>query len=76
MEGYNGNKRHNSHDADARAFARENGLLMTSGADFHEWEDLARGGMWSPEPVRDEGHWVQLLKSGALTPIFGDEQGE
>lgn len=76
VEGYNGNKRHNSHDADARAFARENGLLMTSGADFHEWEDLARGGMWSPEPVRDEGHWVQLLKSGALTPIFGDEQGE
>ena len=51
-------------------------LFRSSGADFHEWEDLARGGMWSPEPVRDEGHWVQLLKSGALTPIFGDEQGE
>lgn len=76
VEGYNGNQRHDSHDADARAFAREHGLLLTSGADFHEWEDLARGGMLSPEPVRDEAHWVRLLKSGALTPLFPDEEEE
>lgn len=68
VEGFNGNKRHNSHDGLAQAFAKENGLVMTSGADFHEWEDLARGGVIAPEPVRDEAHFTALLKSGALQP--------
>lgn len=73
VEVFNGNLRHNSHDADALAFARKYGLLETSGADFHEWEDLARGGMLSSEPVRDETHWVQLLKNHQLTPLFLEE---
>lgn len=68
VEGFNGNKRHNSHDALAQAFAAEHGLLMTSGADFHEWEDLARGGVVSSEPVRDEAHFTALLKAGRLIP--------
>ena len=76
VEVFNGNLRHNSHDADARAFAEENGLLQTSGADFHEWEDLARGGMLSPEPVRDEIHWVQLLKERRLSPLFPEEESK
>lgn len=66
VEVFNGNLRHDSHDADALAFARDHGLLETSGSDFHEWEDLARGGMVSSEPVRDEAHWVRLLKGRAL----------
>ena len=70
VEVFNGNLRHNSHDADAQAFAREHGLLETSGSDFHEWEDLARGGVRAPEPVRDEPHWGRLLKDRRLTPVF------
>ncbi len=68
VEGFNGNKRHNSHDQIATAHGREHGLIITSGADFHEWEDLTRGGMVSAEPVRDERHFVELLKTGKLTP--------
>jgi hypothetical protein len=68
VEGFNGNKRHNSHDAMAQAFAKENGLLITSGADFHEWEDLARGGMTCETPIADEADWVRRLKAGQLTP--------
>lgn len=70
VEVFNGNLRHNSHDDDALAFARENGLIETSGSDFHEWEDLARGGMASPEPVRDERDWVRRLKDRTLKPLF------
>lgn len=44
-EVYNGNKRHDSHNPEALAFCRDNGLLPLSGSDFHEWEDLARGGL-------------------------------
>lgn len=76
VEGFNGNKRHNSHNALAQAFAAEHRLVVTSGADFHEWEDLARGGMTSPEPVRDETHLVELLKGGMLTPDLSLTQPE
>ena len=68
VEGFNGNKRHNSHDAQAQAFGKDNGLIITSGADFHEWEDLARGGMVSSVRVENETHWVELLKSGVFLP--------
>lgn len=45
VEVFNGNPRHNSHNDKALLYAKENGLMMSSGSDFHQKEDLARGGI-------------------------------
>ncbi|HIT54610.1 MAG TPA: PHP domain-containing protein [Candidatus Fimivicinus intestinavium] len=52
IETYNGNPRHDSRNEIAGAWAQKFGLLETSGSDFHEYEDLARGGVAFPQPVR------------------------
>ncbi|MDF2537382.1 MAG: transposase [Herbinix sp.] len=62
VEIYNGNARHNSHNDKALAFARENGLLMSSGSDFHETEDLSRGGIIFTQEIRTNHDFLQALK--------------
>lgn len=74
VEVFNGNLRHNSHDDEALAFARENGLVETSGSDFHEWEDLARGGLACAQPVRDEADWVRRLKDRQFKPLYPSDR--
>lgn len=46
IEVFNGNVRHDSANDIATLWAKKYELLTTSGSDFHEWEDLARGGMY------------------------------
>ena len=65
IEVYNGNPRHQSRKEIAEAFARQNGLLMLSGSDFHEWEDLARGGVFLDENVRTIADFTAALRSGS-----------
>lgn len=69
VETYNGNKRHNSHNDLAAAYAAEHGLIPLSGSDFHEWEDLARGGLHFRAPVRDAEELIAALRGGAYEPI-------
>lgn len=45
IEIYNGNPRHDSKNDLAYSFAVKNGLKMISGSDFHQIQDLGRGGI-------------------------------
>lgn len=45
VEIYNGNPRHDSSNHLALEYAKENGLKMLSGSDFHQVQDAARGGI-------------------------------
>ena len=69
VEIYNGNKRHDSHNDEAEAFCRENGLIGLSGSDFHEWEDLARGGLALEEAVFSAAELLRLLRAGRFTVL-------
>ena len=60
IEIYNGNARHDSRNALALAYAREHNLYMTSGSDFHELEDLSRGGMVFDHDI----HTIQDFNQG------------
>ena len=73
VEIYNGNRRHENHNADAAAFARRHGLLVSSGSDFHEHEDLAQGGLCLPYPVSSSAELPAALQSGGFTLI---QEGE
>lgn len=62
IETYNGNPRHDSRNDIAGAWARKFGLLETSGSDFHEYEDLARGGVLLPQPVHTGPELISALR--------------
>ena len=64
VETHNGNPRHDSRNEIAKAWAQKFGLLQTSGSDFHQREDLARGGITFPQPV----HTVQELSLALRGP--------
>lgn len=69
VEVMNGNPRHNSHNEDAASFCRANGLVGLSGSDFHEWEDLAIGGLDFAGPVPDGATLVARLRAGEFVRI-------
>ena len=69
VEVYNGNPRHNSHNNSALEFACHNGLKMLSGSDFHQVEDLARGGIILEQKVHNMDELLAVLKSQAYELI-------
>lgn len=73
VEIYNGNRRHENHNAEAAAFARRHRLRVSSGSDFHEYEDLAQGGLCLPSPLSTNAELLAALKSGGFALI---EEGE
>lgn len=73
IEVFNGNPRHHSHNDDALEFAERRSLIKTSGSDFHELEDLGRGGILCDAPLRSEKQLVELLRSGNYSLIRIDE---
>ncbi len=64
IEIYNGNRRHDSSNNIAEMWAKKHGFITTSGSDFHEYEDLARGGMALDRFVRDAKEFRAELLSG------------
>lgn len=64
VEVYNGNARHDSKNDLTYSFAQQNNLMMVSGSDFHEYEDLARGGIIIPENVSSQKQLIEVLKKG------------
>ncbi len=70
MEAYNGNARHDSHNALARDFAQKHGLRMTSGSDLHEREDLARGGVILPQIPETSAAFAGMLKRGKILQLL------
>lgn len=69
VEVYNGNPRREQHNEFAEAFAKENGLLASSGTDFHHPEDLGRGGAYIPDEISDEKMLVAYMRKHELDLI-------
>lgn len=71
-EVFNGNPRHDSNNDKTYAWAYEHDLIMTSGSDFHEKEDLALGGIITEYDIKTENDLIQTLLSGdysLITPV-------
>ena len=64
IEVYNGNRRHDSSNNIAEIWAKKHGFVTTSGSDFHEHEDLARGGVVLDCFVSDVKEFRRELLSG------------
>jgi hypothetical protein len=63
LEVYNGNPRHNSQNDKAFTYAEKHDLKMISGSDFHEYEDLALGGIVSEKLPVTISELCNLLKN-------------
>lgn len=69
-EVYNGNIRHNSNNRKTFRWAEENNLVMTSGSDFHEEEDLAKGGIITDNAFNSIKELAEILKFGNYSLIM------
>lgn len=67
IETFNGNRRHDSANDIAAAWAARCGLMQTSGSDFHQTEDLARGGVYLEKAVRTSSELRRELLTGRYT---------
>ena len=76
VEIYNGNPRHDSHNGLAYEYAFENHLLMTSGSDFHQPEDLARGGISVPEEISTSAELISAIKNLKTTELIRNSTPE
>ena len=73
IEVFNGNPRQNSNNEIAHAFAASNALLELSGSDFHEFEDLARGGVLLARRPLDEADLARAFVDGTVTALLPQE---
>ena len=64
VEVHNGNPRHDSRNDIALAWAEKFGLLQSSGSDYHELEDLHRGGILTSSPITSNEELIAALKAG------------
>ena len=69
VEGINGNPRHDSRNYLALEFGRHNHMIMTSGSDCHEAEDVGRGGILTYREIHTMDDFLALLKSGSYQLI-------
>ncbi|MGN1162020.1 MAG: PHP-associated domain-containing protein, partial [Candidatus Fimenecus sp.] len=53
--------RHNSSNDIAEAWAKKYDLMVSSGSDYHEIEDLARGGIYFNKEITDEKMLVEEI---------------
>ena len=70
IEVYNGNLRHNSRDHLAHDYALKHNLLMSSGSDFHELEDTARGGVLLSRRPLSNADLVAILRSEVIGELI------
>ena len=61
VEIFNGNPRHNSSNDIAEMWAKKYDLMVTSGSDYHEIEDLGSGGIWFNKEIKDNKTLVEEL---------------
>lgn len=65
-EVFNGNPRHYSSNEIAESWARlHDKAIVTSGSDFHEYEDAGMGGIYFKEPILSNDDLLKALKSGS-----------
>ena len=70
VEVYNGNPRQNSRNQLAFEYAEKNGLIMLSGSDFHQRDDLARGGIIVSEEIRSPSELINAIRNGKITELI------
>ena len=70
IEVYNGNPRHDSRNEKAAEYAKYYNLKMLSGSDFHQTEDLARGGIVLSEAPKDSIEFTRLLAGGHVKDVY------
>ena len=61
IEIFNGNPRHNSSNDIAEMWAKKYDLMVTSGSDYHEIEDLGTGGIYFNKDIKDNKTLVEEL---------------
>ena len=69
IEVYNACVRHNSRNSIAEAWAKLHKLRGSSGSDFHQIEDVARGGIRTEHKILTNADLLQTLKSGNYTLV-------
>lgn len=74
VEVFNGNPRHNSRNSNALLFAKENGLMMSSGSDFHQTEDLARGGIIFLNEITSSSQFVEALRKNEIKELLSTNE--
>lgn len=72
VEVFNGNPRHNSQNPLALQYARQHGLLMSSGSDAHQVEDVGRGGLRTEGRITDLSMLKTVLREGSATLVCND----
>ncbi len=63
VEVYNGNRRYEPSYEIASVWAKTHNLYATSGSDFHQPEDLARGGIFLNNPVKTQKEFRKAILS-------------
>ncbi len=61
IEIFNGNPRHNSSNDIAETWAKKYDLMVTSGSDYHEINDLGTGGIWFNKEITDNKTLIEEL---------------
>ena len=69
IEVFNGHPGHNSRNDVAELWAKQAGVIMTSGTDHHNPDHLPDGGIITDAPVTSVTQLIDLLKSGEYTLI-------
>lgn len=69
VEVFNGNPRHNSKNELSLQYAEQHGLLMTSGSDAHQPEDVGRGGLQTDCRITDLETLKRVLRSKSASLI-------
>ena len=73
LEVFNGNNTHDSHNALADYWADMNGLIKTSGSDFHKADSSLNAGIRTKTRIRTNQELLQLLRSGDYELIKPEE---
>jgi hypothetical protein len=71
VEVFNGNVARSEQNQRALDFARNHGLCMVSGSDFHDLNNLGKGGLEFAQPIPDNRVLVQALRDGTAGRIIG-----
>jgi len=69
IEIHNGNPRHQSRNDIAALFQAHNGLRAVSGSDYHQSDDIGRGGILTEQLPEDGAALARLLLQGAYRLI-------
>lgn len=69
VESYNGNLRHEENNGISLLWAKKYRLLQSSGSDFHQPEDLARGGIMVPPNINSVKELAAYMRENHVTLI-------